>query len=48
MDRPALERSKHTAYGWFGVDNLSRLKEHRVPGNFFIHDLFARAMSQRP
>ncbi|MFF7704703.1 NUDIX hydrolase [Streptomyces lydicus] len=48
LDRPALEWSKHTAYGWFGLDSLSRLKEHRAPGDFFIHDLLARAMSQRP
>ncbi|MFI9776906.1 NUDIX hydrolase [Streptomyces sp. NPDC051956] len=38
---PALEWSKHSAYGWFGADELDRLKENRGPGEFLIHDLIA-------
>lgn len=48
LDRPALEWSKHSAYGWFGPDGLDCLKENRVPGDFLIHDLVARALRHRP
>ncbi|MDQ0989088.1 NUDIX hydrolase [Streptomyces sp. V3I7] len=43
LDHPVLEWSKHSAYGWFGPDNLDPLKENREPGQFLIHDLIARA-----
>ncbi|KOU90987.1 NUDIX hydrolase [Streptomyces sp. XY533] len=48
LDAPALEWSKHSAYGWFGRDDLERLKENRGPGEFLIHDLVARALTERP
>ncbi|WP_328885064.1 NUDIX hydrolase [Streptomyces sp. NBC_00316] len=48
LDHPALEWSKHSAYGWFGADNLDRLKENREPGEFLIHDLIARTLQDRP
>ncbi|MEV7414958.1 NUDIX domain-containing protein [Streptomyces sp. NPDC089919] len=44
LDRPALEWSKHSGYGWFGPDDLERLKENRAPGEYLIHDLIARAV----
>ncbi|MET9365875.1 NUDIX domain-containing protein [Streptomyces sp. NPDC006632] len=44
LDHPTLEWSKHTAYGWFGPDDLPRLKEGRAPQGFFIHDLIASAL----
>ncbi|MFS4093546.1 NUDIX hydrolase [Streptomyces sp. AF1A] len=47
LDRPTLEWSKHSAYGWFGPDALDRLKENRKPGEFLIHDLIARAVRDR-
>ncbi|WP_234437645.1 NUDIX hydrolase [Streptomyces sp. WM6368] len=48
LDRPALERSKHSGHGWFGPEDLGRLKENRRPGEFLIHDLIARAVRRRP
>lgn len=48
LDDPALEWSKHSAYGWFGPDDLDRLGENREPGEFLIHDLVARALAERP
>ncbi|MET8824395.1 NUDIX domain-containing protein [Streptomyces sp. NPDC004610] len=45
LDHPALEWSKHSDYGWFGRDDLPRLKHNRRPGEFLIHDLIARALS---
>ncbi|MCF2129465.1 NUDIX domain-containing protein [Strepomyces sp. STD 3.1] len=47
LDHPALEWSKHTAYDWFGPEDLSRLKENRGPGEFLIHDLVAAALQDR-
>ncbi|ANP51636.1 8-oxo-dGTP pyrophosphatase MutT (NUDIX family) [Streptomyces griseochromogenes] len=47
LDHPALEWSKHTAYDWFGPDDLSRLKENRAPGEYLIHDLIAKALQDR-
>ncbi|MEU8437829.1 NUDIX domain-containing protein [Streptomyces sp. NPDC029216] len=47
LDHPALEWSKHTAYEWFGPDDLPRLKENRPPGEHLIHDLVARALHGR-
>ncbi|MFJ5595643.1 NUDIX hydrolase [Streptomyces noursei] len=47
LDRPALEWSKHSTYGWFGPDALDRLKENREPGEFLVHDVIARAMQDR-
>lgn len=44
---PALEWSKHSAYGWFGPDNLDHLKDNRGPGEFLIHDLISRAVQDR-
>ncbi|GAA2294460.1 hypothetical protein GCM10010431_10680 [Streptomyces kunmingensis] len=44
LNHPALEWSKNSAYGWFGPDDLDRLKENRGPGEFLIHDLIARAV----
>ncbi|MFD9500006.1 NUDIX hydrolase [Streptomyces sp. NPDC060035] len=44
LDHPALEWSKHTAYDWFGPDNLPRLKEDRASGEFLVHDLIAAAL----
>ncbi|MFF4841618.1 NUDIX hydrolase [Streptomyces collinus] len=46
LDRPALERSKHSGYDWFGPGDLERLKENRRPGEYLIHDLVARALCQ--
>ncbi|MFJ6050253.1 hypothetical protein [Streptomyces sp. NPDC092307] len=43
-----LEWTKHSAYGWFGPDDLDRLKENRLPGEFLIHDLIARAVQAGP
>ncbi|WP_406052522.1 NUDIX domain-containing protein [Streptomyces virginiae] len=48
LDRPSLEWSKHSAYGWFGPEDLDRLKENRLPGEFLIHDLIARAVQTGP
>ncbi|MEU9401483.1 NUDIX domain-containing protein [Streptomyces sp. SID4985] len=48
LDHPALEWSKHTAYDWFGLDDLHRLKENRAPGEYLIHDLIAKALQDRP
>ncbi|KMO94990.1 NTP pyrophosphohydrolase [Streptomyces roseus] len=48
LDRPRLEWSKHSAYGWFGPEDLDTLKENRVPGEFLVHDLIARALHDRP
>ncbi|WP_405791215.1 NUDIX domain-containing protein [Streptomyces sp. NBC_00029] len=46
LEHPALEWSKHCAYGWFGPDDdLALLKEKRLPGEFLIHDLIARAVA---
>lgn len=47
LDHPALEWSKHSAYGWFGPHNLADLKENREPGEFLIHDVIARALQGR-
>ncbi|GAA3087557.1 NUDIX hydrolase [Streptomyces rectiviolaceus] len=44
LDHPAPEWSKHSAYGWFGPDDLARLKENCSPGEFLIHDLIARVV----
>lgn len=44
LDHPALEWSKHTAYDWFGLDDLPRLKENRAPGEYLIHDLIAKVL----
>jgi len=41
LEDPALEWSKHSAYGWFGSADLHRLKENLAPGEFLIHDLIA-------
>ncbi|WP_037896079.1 NUDIX hydrolase [Streptomyces sp. NRRL S-920] len=48
LSRPALEWSKHSAYGWFGPGQLQRLKENRSPGEFLIHDLVSRALQDHP
>ena len=40
-ERPVLEWSKHSGFGWFGPPDLDRLKENRSPGEFEIHDLIA-------
>ncbi|WP_445269641.1 NUDIX hydrolase [Streptomyces sp. DSM 41634] len=48
LDHPALEWSKHTAYDWFGPEDLPRLKENRAPGEFLIHDLVVAALQDRP
>ncbi|MFC9930292.1 NUDIX hydrolase [Streptomyces sp. NPDC127190] len=48
LEHPALEWSKHTACGWFGPNDLSRLKENRAPGEYLIHDLIAAALQNRP
>ncbi|MCT9092557.1 NUDIX domain-containing protein [Streptomyces sp. ASQP_92] len=47
LDHPALEWSKHTAYAWFGRTDLPRLKQNRVPGEYLIHDLIAKAVQER-
>lgn len=44
LDNPALERSKNSAFGWFGPEDLPRLKENRAPGEYLIHDLIASAL----
>jgi hypothetical protein len=44
LARPALERSKHTAYGWFGPAGPHLLKENRPAGEWLIHDLIAKAV----
>ncbi|MBO0915103.1 NUDIX hydrolase [Streptomyces laculatispora] len=44
LSSPALEWSKHSAYDWFTLGGLDRLKENRAPGEFLIHDLIARAL----
>ncbi|MER7823062.1 NUDIX domain-containing protein [Streptomyces sp. NPDC096097] len=48
LDRPTLEWTKHSAYGWFGPDDLDRLKENRLPGEFLVHELIARAVQAGP
>ncbi|MFB6820166.1 NUDIX hydrolase [Streptomyces virginiae] len=48
LDRPSLEWNEHSAYGWFGPADLDRLKENRLPGEFLIHDLIARAVRTGP
>lgn len=47
LSRPDPEWSKHTAYGWFGPDDLPRLKENRAPREYLVHDLIARALLDR-
>ncbi|MFE3325313.1 NUDIX hydrolase [Streptomyces sp. NPDC059176] len=47
LDHPTLEWSKHTAYHWFGPDDLPRLKENRAPGEYLVHDLVAKALHDR-
>ncbi|MFG2599231.1 NUDIX hydrolase [Streptomyces sp. NPDC048462] len=47
LAHPALEWAKHTAYDWFGPDDLPRLTENRAPGEHLIHDLIARALLDR-
>lgn len=44
LDRPEVEWSKHTAYGWFGPEDLPRLEENRAPGEHLVHDLVSRAL----
>ncbi|MCX4736342.1 NUDIX hydrolase [Streptomyces sp. NBC_01363] len=44
LGNPVLERSKHSAFDWFGPDDLARLKDNRAPGEFLIHDLIALAV----
>ncbi|GAA4116035.1 hypothetical protein GCM10022284_69030 [Streptomyces hundungensis] len=44
LDHPVLEWPKHTGHGWFGVEDLPRLKEGRAPAERFIHDLIAAAL----
>lgn len=44
LSRPALEWSKHSAYDWFGSEDLPRLKENRAPGEYLIHDLLSRVV----
>ncbi|MFF7092405.1 NUDIX hydrolase [Streptomyces rubradiris] len=44
--RPALEGPKHTAYRWFGPDDLPVLKETRAPGEYLVHDLVAKALRE--
>ncbi|MDT9682890.1 NUDIX domain-containing protein [Streptomyces sp. TRM76323] len=48
LDRPALEWPEHTAHAWFGPEDLPRLKENRGPGEYLVHDLIARVLSDRP
>ncbi|MEU2451890.1 NUDIX domain-containing protein [Streptomyces sp. NPDC012765] len=48
LGRPVLEGSKHSDHGWFGPEDLGRLKENRRPGEFLIHDLIARAVRRSP
>ncbi|MFF9123071.1 NUDIX hydrolase [Streptomyces sp. NPDC014889] len=48
LNHPALEWSKHTAYDWFGPDDLPRLKENRAPGEHLIHDVIAKALRNPP
>ncbi|CAL9570279.1 hypothetical protein SUDANB15_04788 [Streptomyces sp. enrichment culture] len=48
LRRPVLERSEHTAHGWFGPGDLDRLKENRAPGEFLVHDLIAAALRDVP
>ncbi|WP_284453798.1 NUDIX domain-containing protein [Streptomyces sp. MRC013] len=48
LDHPEPGWSKHSAYDWFGPDNLAGLKENRGSGQFMIHDLVARAVGNRP
>ncbi|ROQ67998.1 ADP-ribose pyrophosphatase YjhB (NUDIX family) [Streptomyces sp. 840.1] len=47
LANPALEWAKHTAYDWFGPDDLPRLTENRAPGEHLIHDLIAQALRDR-
>ena len=44
-DRPRLEWTKHSGFGWFGPGDLHRLKENAAPGPFLIHDLVAGVLS---
>ncbi|MFI6053238.1 NUDIX domain-containing protein [Streptomyces violascens] len=52
LHRPRLESAKHTAYAWFGPQDLPRLKENRAAGEHLIHDLIATVLldgsSRRP
>ncbi|WP_023590307.1 NUDIX hydrolase [Streptomyces thermolilacinus] len=48
LTAPALEWPEHTAYAWFGPDDLPLLKENRQPGEYLIHDLIARALHSAP
>ncbi|MFJ4901277.1 NUDIX hydrolase [Streptomyces sp. NPDC088727] len=48
LRHPALEWAKHTAYDWFGPDDLPRLTENRAPGEYLIHDLIAKALRDHP
>ncbi|MDX2853307.1 NUDIX domain-containing protein [Streptomyces sp. PA03-3a] len=47
LARPRLEPGKHTAYGWFGPEDLERLKENRAPGETLVHDVIAAALDLR-
>lgn len=46
LSRPALEWDRHTAFDWFGPDDLPRLKEHLSPGQYLIHDLLSRVVGE--
>ncbi|MHA6759897.1 NUDIX hydrolase [Streptacidiphilus sp. PAMC 29251] len=46
LDAPALEWSKHSGYAWFGRADLPRLKENCAPGDFLIHELIARVLTE--
>lgn len=48
LENPVLEQSKNSAFGWFGPEDLPRLKENLAPGQYFIHDLIAEALENRP
>ncbi|WP_408055654.1 NUDIX hydrolase [Streptomyces apricus] len=48
LDRPALERTKNSAYAWFGPADLHRLKEGRAPHEALIHDLIAAVVETPP
>ena len=48
LDHPTLEWSKHSTYGWFGLDDLSGLKENLPPRGFLLYDLIVQTLQHWP
>jgi 8-oxo-dGTP diphosphatase len=47
LEHPQLERGKHTAFRWVGLDELDILKEERLAGDDELYQLAKRALEWR-